>query len=188
MSFALGIILDLLVLGFLGVTIYYAVKLTNSLNAFRDTRAEFNAIMQQLTRNIHEATGAVENLKATSRQSGQELQNMINKSRMMADELHLMNETGDSLANRLEKIAEKARRIAQGLDVPVEEDDVQDDEPAVARPMPSSAPKAGFAIVDRDFEEGLREPGNENPGFSSQAEKDLFEALQKTQKLGRGAF
>jgi hypothetical protein len=179
---ALSMILDVFVLGFLGVTIYYAIRLTNSLNAFRQTRQEFATIMRELSRNIDDAQHGVESLKKASHDSGQSLQKIINESRKIAVELEIINQDANTLrrgngssASR-PAIAPSDEEIAAFRELEREMLDEAEDED-----------KKAFSIFDRDYDEVPEQQAGDKsaPAFSSQAERDLYEALQKNKSSGR---
>lgn len=180
----LSFVLDILVLIGLGVTVFYALKLSKSLNGFRQHRQEMNKLIEELSKNIDEALRAIDGLKLAGERSGRDLQKIINESRAMADELQLVNESSNSLANRLESLAEKNRMIAQGFEEPGEYASA----PESARNITNEKP--AFAIYDRDFGASAEEKDEDFAGnLQSQAEKELFQALQKNKKSSsRGAF
>lgn len=165
----LSILLDLLVLGFLGVTIYYAIKLTKSLNAFRLARQEFNQVMQELTRNITEAQRGTDFLKKTAQEAGAKLQKIINESRMITSELEVLNQD----APRARRAAPSAidseeafQRLQQELLVEVERED-----------------EDNFSIFDKEYQDD--EPVADEPApntFKSAAEQDLYNALNKNRR------
>lgn len=177
---ALSIILDVLVLIGLGITIFYCVKLSKSLNTFRSARQDFGNVMRDLSNSIDEAYRAVDNLKVISRDSGQNLQKIINESRTIARELEVMNKSLSELASGLESGLEsriESRFEEEGADF--------DDE------------EQGFRIFDRESEREDEElaasasaaPHKQpaRPGeFSSQAERDLYEALQSQSRSTPG--
>lgn len=191
----LSVSLDILVLIFLGVTIYYAIKLTNSLNSFRQVRHEFTTIMRTLSKDIDDAQQAVQQLKSVSRDSGLGLQKVINESRKIAGELEVINQAGNNAADRLEALIEQGQNFVRGLEdssyeAPAPEYSVAVEEYFDKPPV--------FAIQDRGYEEEEDLPPEmpledeaeeESPGLQSQAERDLFEALQRTRKAyGQGKF
>ena len=169
----LGVLLDLLVLICLGVTIYYARRLSVSLNVFRQTRKEFDGVMRQLSKNIDDAYEAVEGLKKATRDSGVNLQKSLTDSRAIATDLDILIQAANKAAQKLENANQSGRG---GHQATYEEDD------------------GAFAIFDREIEDeetSIDDVGHESPmpsgNFQSQAERELFEALQKTQKSpGRG--
>ncbi len=181
----LSIGLDILVIVLLGVTIYYALKLSRSLNNFRAYRKEFNGLISELGRNIEDAHKVIEKMKTSGSKSGSDLEAVLKESKFLADELQLINEAGNSLAGRLEGLAEKNRRIAQGL-----EDEDEYDEQLYKHVEQMEAGLSGgrqggaggpFAIQDRDFGENEKDDDGAT-GLQSQAEQELFKAIQKHKK------
>lgn len=149
----LSVVLDVFVLIGLGVTIFYCVRLTKSLNTFRSARQDFGSTMRDLSSHIDDAYRAVENLKTVSRDSGQNLQKIINESRVIAHELEILNQS--------------VSQMVPGLDG----GDRGDDIPA-------------FSIFDREEPQAAEEDFPDT-NFSSQAERDLYDALQKSQRSFR---
>jgi chromosome segregation ATPase len=184
MSGSLSLLMDVLVLAGLGATIFYALKLSRSLDNFKKSRQEFSNLIFELSSHIETANRAIENLKQASLQTGESLNRVVKEGKYLADELDLMNKAGNSLAQRLETLAEKNRRIAQGLDV--YEDEA---EPASAAAPQKPAPRApqndagpSFFIQDRDYgdedDTDFNDDEGDLSGLQSQAERELFEALK----------
>lgn len=197
MAVSLSFVMDVAVLAGLGVTIFYALKLSRSLDNFKKSRQEFTNLIYELSSHIDTANRAIENLKQASMHGGESLNKIVKEGKYLADELELMNKAGNSLAQRLEGLAEKNRRVAQGLDVYEEEDHPEASRPAAASPKPAAAPPrapqndAGpsFFIQDRDFgddDEDFADGAFDEEdlaGLQSQAEKELFEALKGKKRL-----
>lgn len=183
MSGILSLLLDVIVLAGLGVTIFYCIRLSSSLNNFRQYRQEFNVLLQDLSQNIEKAQNAIAKLKDSSFEAGEDLQKVINNSRKLADELQLMNDMGNALANRLERVSEKGRGVANG------KADFGDDVKTTKKA--GSKPKPAFFIQDREFEddlkdadEGFEDDLDDDMGdFQSKAEKELFDALKKNAEV-----
>ena len=196
MSGLLSVLLDVIVLAGLGVTIYYCIRLSKSLNNFRQYRQEFNILLQELSKNIDHAQNAIEKLKDTSFEAGEDLQKVINNSRNLADELQLMNDMGNALANRLERLSEKGRdKVSEDSKVDfgsARTPEAKDFKAKKTPPKPapkSDAKKPAFFIQDREFERGDLDDEDlnddfedDNDEFQSQAERELFEALKKNKK------
>ncbi|MFP4312709.1 MAG: DUF6468 domain-containing protein [Alphaproteobacteria bacterium] len=202
----LSLLLDVLVLIGLGVTIYYCMRLSKSLNNFRQYRQEFNSLLQELSRNIDKAQKAISQLKDSSFEAGEDLQKVINNSRNLADELQLMNDMGNALANRLERLSEQGRQRGDNKSGDDEDNPSfskrsvgkrgATSSPAGRRPSAAARPEKtpSFFIQDREFEQGGAsvavdeylmddsEDDEEDSAFQSQAEKELFEALRKNNK------
>lgn len=175
---ALSLVMDVLVLFCMGWTIYFSLKLSKSLGNFRQSRKEFEGLIHELSRNIDAAQRAVEKLKLTSHQAREDLQPRLEDAGAMIDELQIMIQSGENLARRLEGPAEGRRRESSFY---VEEDPYE----------------KGFAIQDYELQkEGPRwepeektEPNSYDDDdvnvFTSQAERELFQALQSNKKAGK---
>ncbi len=186
----LGFFLDILILCCLGAVIYYAMRLSRSLNNFKSHKSEMDALISKLTMNITQAQQAIDGLKSTGGAAGKELQGLIDESRMLFDELQIMNQAGNSLAERLENLAGQAKPSDKGnlsLSSIVELSGEGKHASVEVAELP-------FSIQDRDFEESAASPlsddnwsdGEQDLGIpdelQSQAERELFRALQKKQK------
>ncbi len=181
----LSFVLDIFVLVFLGITIYYAMRLSKNLKAFRVQRKEMKGLVDELSRNITLAQSAVEALKSSGKSSGANLREQINEAAALTDELQLMNEAGNNLAKRLENLAERNSRLAQSIDV------AKMEEPEIESSV-ANAVDEPFLIQDRDFEDSSEETesgwgdddlaGDVPDELHSQAEQELYRALQRNQK------
>lgn len=191
----LSLIIDIAILMALIATIFYAMRLSKSLNNFKNHRKEFDALMMTLSKNIEQAYGAIDNLREAGQESGQELKEATGDARYLIDELKQVNEVSDSLAHRLEKLATQSRQNTTGADYDVQDDEAdspswQDSLPVRDGAQEDEKEIGGFAIQDKDYDAGnvkdvdfqKRDAGNNNKNFASQAEQDLYEALHKTKK------
>lgn len=207
----LGLLLDVLVLGFLGAMIFYALRLSKSLNDFRSHRQEFDTIIIKLMSSIDQAERSIQNLKQVSARESEDLNRVIKQSRALSEELQIINEAGESMAKRLEELAERNRKIAQNADLTEPPSErykpyrpPQVDASAVKvqnQPTIPSEPKdfPSFMIKDPDYppidrlEDRLgNKASNDYPKsqqsmpdkLQSQAERDLYNALRGLK--GRG--
>ncbi|MCD8497245.1 MAG: DUF6468 domain-containing protein [Alphaproteobacteria bacterium] len=73
----------------------------------------FQMFWRSSPKNIDQANAAILGMKEASRSSGEHLQELIDQARLLTDELNLINQAGDSLAGRLENLAEKNRKIVR---------------------------------------------------------------------------
>lgn len=162
---SIGFILDAVMIALLAGTIYMALRLSRSLDAFRATRADIQIVMRDLAENIMRAQQAIDQLGDTSRVSGERLQQLINQGRALSDELQIINEAGDNLAERLEKLASRAREThgAPGAQDVVNTDDDK---------------RPSFAVRDPDG--GRTSPTSATP--LSRAERDLADALARSKR------
>lgn len=111
MSYDIGFVLDGLILVFLSVTIFYAARLSLFMKYFRDGREGMKILIRDLSVTIDKAEQSIATMKAYAQQNEQEMREIIKESKFLSDELRFMNETGDSLANRLEKLADRNREL-----------------------------------------------------------------------------
>lgn len=102
MTFDFSLVLDLLIIGLLVATITYAVVLNRQLTQLRESRGELESLVRGFAEATMRAEAGVKAMKKTAGESGEALQATIEKAVGLRDELQLMIETADSLANRLE--------------------------------------------------------------------------------------
>lgn len=107
------LIMDVVVLAFLGATIFYIMRLTKSLSEFKTHRRAFDGVIADLLAAIDQAERSVTTLKQVSAKEAGELDSLIMQSKALADDLKIINEAGESMAKRLENLAEKNRKIVQ---------------------------------------------------------------------------
>ncbi len=98
-----GLLLDGLVAGLLATTIVYCFLLHRRLAVLRDAQAEMAELIMRFNAAADRAKSGVDDLKQATTAAGSDLQSEIRKARAMADELMVMAESGERLAERLEK-------------------------------------------------------------------------------------
>jgi len=187
---------DLVIIVMLGATIFYAVRLSKHLSIFRSNRSEMERLIRELSMQITRAQEGISTLDEISTTTGEDLRKMVAKAQGLCDELSLMTEAGDSLAERLEKLATKNREIADdiGQNVVSSVYPGQKASSSSASRYEETLPKAdkqrivptlepSFAIRDPDYDEGEGsfDDMDDSGSFLSKAEKDLAAALR-----GRG--
>lgn len=163
----LSMILDGTVILLLAAVIFFASRLSLYLRDFRAGRKDMEKLIRELSSSVEKADRAMAGLRESARESGRDLQAMINEAAALTDELQLMSEAGNNMARRLETVAEKSGRTA----------------PAASMRRNESS----FMIRDPEFDAALDEDdnddalfGDETTSLQSRAEKELFEALQGT--------
>lgn len=200
MSINIGFALDIAILFLLAATVFYAARLSYFMSSFREGRSDMHRLIQDLSAQVNNAQNAIAGMRNVAEKSGAQLQEIINESKFLSDELRFMNESGDNLADRLEKLAERNRELIDlfegaggiGVNTPT------------SRPRPAPVPPPsflmrdddekpassgfGFSIRDKDFDSGLPAMDEtleddlvfaHEQDFSSQAERDLYEALKR---------
>lgn len=185
MTFGFSLMLDIVILALLAATVYLAFRLNLNLKHFRESRSEMEGLVNRLTANIDKAEQAIHGMQNAARNTGRELDEIISDAKVLSDELKFMNETGNNLANRLEKIADRNRELSDKIEAAPQV--AIPSSPIKGQPIRIDEAPRGFAIQDRDFD---ALPEDDDLGFDddfsgdlgglqSQAERELFEALQK---------
>lgn len=191
-----GLILDGLVLLFLAATIFFAIRLTASINTFRKGRKELEKLVGDLSRNIEKADLSIMGLKNSAKDAGRDLQSLLNEAKALSDELQIMTNAGDNLASRLERLAERNRetieRIEKTAKPPAPSGLATSD---LRRVQESKRAMTGpaFAIRDKEYESGEDESDfsveddlpDDGQGHSK-AERELLEAIRKSTKTKGG--
>lgn len=111
MNPVVSLFLDVLILGTLGVAIFHCLRLSRQFSRMQADRKAFEALIQSLNMASSRAEIAIRTLKEAALGGADSLQEKTGKARALSDELEIMIEAGDSLANRLQSIAEKSRRV-----------------------------------------------------------------------------
>ena len=97
------IILETLVAVLLIVTVIYCYVLNRRLASLRDSQAEMVQLLDDFAVAMEKAQSGVSELRQASASIGEELQQRVSAARALSDELRVMTQSGDDLANRLEK-------------------------------------------------------------------------------------
>jgi len=107
-----AMILDIVVLIGLVATIFYAIRLSRQFEILQKDKGQLDILIQNLSNATNRADVAVKNMRDTAIDTGESLQSKINTSRALFDELEIMIEAGDNLADRLQNLAEKGRKAS----------------------------------------------------------------------------
>lgn len=198
---SVSFLIDIGMLIFLAATVMVAFRLNINLKRFRDSRKEMEGLVNRLTTNIERAEKAIAGLQVGARNSGADLDKKIKESKFLGDELKFMNEAGNSLAARLEKLADRNRELIEKIEAAgglgpnpstFESAIVVKEQarPVTPAHRPHQEAEFGFTIQDREFDEDEDELDDldfeleEASGLQSQAEREFFQALQKRQRAG----
>ena len=194
MSLNFAFLMDISILVLLAATVFLAFRLTMSLKNFKESRTEMEGLVNRLTGNIDKAERAIQGMQNAARTAGKELDEIINDAKVLADELKFMSQTGDSLANRLEKIADRNRDLMEKTQSNMGVGRVSS--PRIGSEeldLKEVLGGGGFSIKDREFEMDeeaeleaeFAAQESMGGGFQSQAERELYEALQNPNRKAR---
>ncbi|HEC01801.1 MAG: DUF6468 domain-containing protein [Emcibacter sp.] len=95
--------LDIVIIIMIAVMISFAVILNAKLKSFRNAQNEMAALVAQLNGAITKAQSSVETLRKTAQTEEGRLKDLVAKSRLLADELAIITESGTHLADRIER-------------------------------------------------------------------------------------
>lgn len=100
---ALETIIDLILVVLLLAAIGSSFLLHRRINVFRKGQEELAELVGQLNEATNQARASVAEMKSNGLVVEEHLKSEITKARALADELSLITEAGDSLADRLER-------------------------------------------------------------------------------------
>lgn len=172
----IGVLIDIVVLFFLGLTIFYAWRLSSYMKIFRDSRRDMESLLVKLDQDIARAEKSVLGMRNAAEGAAMKLNETIKESKFLADELKFMNEAGDNLATRLEKLAERNRILVDemeslgGMTPNAPYRDLLSEQ----EPVQEKSPPRRFVAAEQPLA-----ANQSSSGLSSQAERDLYEALQR---------
>lgn len=173
MSPIVSVILDLVLMALLGATLVYAVLLNRQMIRLRDGKSELNELIRGLNDAMLRADSGVKSLRKAASDVGEDLRATVAKAQTLRDELNLIVETGESLADRLGSSSERSRP------------------PVASRPL-SAPPSARPALIDETIAAARAEaqrqapppsedplpPREEREGGLSRAERELMRAIE----------
>ncbi len=100
---ALETIIDLVLAVLLLAAIGSSYLLHRRIDAFRKGQQELATLVEKLNQATNQAQASVTEMKSSGMAAEEQLKSQIGKARALADELSLITEAGDSLADRLER-------------------------------------------------------------------------------------
>lgn len=147
-----SLLLDLVLIGLLIAGVTYAFRLSRQLAEMRASRAEMERFVLNFNAIVSRAEAGIRGLKNASRESGDDLERLIEKANLLRDELHFLTESADQIATRL---SDKAATVTRG----------KSGSPQESTPETSAKPQA---------------PSAQNLGTASATERDLLRVLRKS--------
>jgi hypothetical protein len=116
MSPFIGLMIDIVMLCALAFTIFFGLRLSKKIDMLRADRKAFEQLITALNLAASRAEAAIAALKAEAMTSGDRLQEKVGAARALAEELEIVVEAGDNLAERLTGLAEKSRKAASPIE------------------------------------------------------------------------
>lgn len=193
----LALLFDCVVMTLLGATIFFVYRLTKSLENFKQHRQELDSVIANLLSSIDRAERSVQALKLSSAEEAGRMEVLIEQAKSLSDELQIINQAGESMAVRLEKLAETNRKLVQPTHKYQVPDQVPRHKEKISSPVhkrkaakqddtsksygetlkrvdrktePQEEDLPSFMIQDRDYNSG--EPANNDDGDFSVEDQD----------------
>ena len=104
----IGLILDVVLIGVVGVGVAQAIRLIRQLQDLRASRAEMERFVRDFNGAVMRAEAGIKSLRAAARESGDDLEKLVEKAIMVRDELNFIVESADGVAERLSSKASNA--------------------------------------------------------------------------------
>ncbi len=117
MELPVGLILEGLLAILLGVTVFYCVLLDRRLRNLRSGQDGMREVIANLNAATARAQASIGQLTVASQETGTQLRDVLTKGSAIRDELALMIETGNNLADRLEGASGAGGRAGQSAAV-----------------------------------------------------------------------
>ena len=163
----IGLLLDVVLIGVVGVGIFNALRLIRQLRDLKAGRVEMEHFVREFNGAVMRAEAGIKALRATARESGDDLERLVDKAVMVRDELNFIVESADGVATRLSAVASGALHQAPAA---APQRAVEERRPVSALPEPPAVAKSAAAKPVATAPETAP---------ASRAEKELLQALQK---------
>ncbi len=96
------LLLEVALIGLLGVTLFHALRLERALGVVRRDRAELEGLLQGFNDSTRQAENGVERLRGAAEGAGRHIARQIEAAANLKDDLMALTERGERLADRLD--------------------------------------------------------------------------------------
>jgi len=160
-------LLDLVLIGVVGAGLVQAARLIKHLAILKQGRIDMERFVHEFNATVIRAEVGIKGLRQAARDSGDDLEKLVEKAHAVRDELQFLVESADQVAERLSQRASTAQAASA---TPRPEAKAPESRPATAaKPVDAKATPASAAAADT----------SDKTKPSSRAEKELLQALQK---------
>ena len=105
-------ILELALVGLLAATLFHAVRLERALGVLKHDRVQLQELIAGFNASTHQAEIGIERLRAAADGAGRQIAHQVDAALLLKDDLTLLNERGDRLADRLDALVRAGRPLA----------------------------------------------------------------------------
>jgi hypothetical protein len=155
-------VLDIVLIGVVGIGLVQAARLMRHLVELRQSRADMERFVVDFNSTVMRAEAGIKGLRMAARESGDDLEKLVEKAVMVRDELQFISDSADQIADRLSVSASSVMR----METKQEPKHMETAEPREKSSTANISPKK----TDSEKEESVP---------SSRAEKELLQALRK---------
>jgi hypothetical protein len=153
-----GLIVDCFLIVVVTFGIVQAMRLMKQLRDLRASRVDMDRFVRDFNGAVIRAEAGIKALRSAARESGDDLEKLVDKAVMVRDELNFIVESADSVAERLSVSASSVLHTDRSAPAPKVQGETRASE---------NAPSAKPGVMPSE------------PPPTSRAEKELLQALQK---------
>jgi len=122
MSSILSLIFDIAIFAALSVVIFYCIRLSRQFTHMSEDKKAFDNLIKSMNIASSRVESAIKSLKEAVSVEGTLLQDKINKGKGLTEELEIIIQAGDSLANRIEELSSENSKTSHGKKYEDDED------------------------------------------------------------------
>jgi uncharacterized protein DUF6468 len=105
-------LLELVLVVLLAATLFHAVRLERALGVLKRDRAALQELMDGFNASTRQAEGGIERLRSAVDGAGQQIARQVDAALSLKDDLALLIDRGDRLADRLDALVRAGRPLA----------------------------------------------------------------------------
>ncbi len=105
--------LEIVLIVLLGATLFQATRLERALGVLKRDRASLEALVAGFNASTRQAESGIQRLRAAAEGAGCQIESQIAKSAVLKDDLSLLTERGDRLADRLDALVRASRPLVR---------------------------------------------------------------------------
>lgn len=106
-------LLELCLVGLLGTTLFYALRLERALGVLKRDRTSLEAVFGEINASFRQAETGIEGLRAITEDAGQQMASQIDAAKAAQSDLAHLVERAERLADRLQQCVRAARMPAE---------------------------------------------------------------------------
>ena len=192
-------LLDIALIGLLAATLFHAMRLERALGVLKRDRAALEELVRAFNASTHQAEAGVERLRGAVDGAGRQIASQIEAAGVLKADLTFLNERGEQLADRLDRLVRSGQKRAAEtsrhgendyLQIPTDRTEyprASENWPSPPRavmeaadrprpwPEPEGQPRPRMEAADQTL---ARSDSGDQTRLRSQAERDLMKALR----------